>query len=433
MSTIKISIINESTIVSDDEVIAAIADLQTQVSGDFAAAWGIDADLTFVPSGSQPPSGSWWLSILDNSDQAGALGYHDVTNEGLPLGKVFAATDKQFGTQWTVTASHELLEMLGDPDINLTALVQSNDTTGRLYAYEVADACEADNYGYTIGNTLVSDFVFPAWFESFAAADAKLDQQGQIQKPFEILPGGYISVFDITSSNGWQQVTGQQARANYSSRAYVGSRRERRRTPRHAWLKSENPFSRSTSRRKAADAAGPIGFAGIDGHGSANPNSKPPIKAFIPSPNHSSRNGAKIKMIVLHCTEANAQNTLAEFKNPNGRQVSAHYVIDVNGDIYQMVEDSERANHARGANQNSIGIEHVRGADQPIADAQAAASARLISWLLAEYEIPRSEIYGHDFAPGYDRSGGGTTCPDKLFGDRHTQQAVANWVAHNIV
>jgi N-acetyl-anhydromuramyl-L-alanine amidase AmpD len=208
------------------------------------------------------------------------------------------------------------------------------------------------------------------------------------------------------------------------------------RTPPHSascMAKKRKSFLALDLSPKSGDAAGPIGFAGIDGHGSANPNSKPPIKAFIPSPNHSSRNGAKIKMIVLHCTETNAQNTLAEFKNPNGRQVSAHYVIDVNGDIYQMVEDSERANHARGANQNSIGIEHVRGADQPIADAQAAASARLISWLLAEYEIPRSEIYGHDFAPGYDRSGGGTTCPDKLFGDRHTQQAVANWVAHHIV
>jgi Negative regulator of beta-lactamase expression len=35
------------------------------------------------------------------------------------------------------------------------------------------------------------------------------------------------------------------------------------------------------------------------------------------------------------------------------------YVIDRNGDIYQMVSDSDRSNHCMGANQNSIGIEHV--------------------------------------------------------------------------
>ena len=142
MPNITVSIINSSTVVADDDVSSAVADLQTQVSRDFAAAWGRDAALAFVPSGSQPASGSWWLAILDNSDQAGALGYHDLTNEGLPLGKIFAGTDKQFGANWTVTASHELLEMLADPDVNLTAFVQSSDTTGRLYAYEVADACE---------------------------------------------------------------------------------------------------------------------------------------------------------------------------------------------------------------------------------------------------------------------------------------------------
>ena len=249
MADIKISVINESTVVTDAEVTAAVQDLQTQVSRDFAMAWGIDADLIFVGSGSQPQSGSWWLVILDNSDQAGALGYHDLTNEGLPLGKVFAATDKQFGANWTVTASHELLEMLGDPDINLTALVQSGDTTGRLYAYEVADACEADNYGYTIGNTLVSDFVFPAWFQSFAPRGTQLDQQSHIQQPFEILPGGYIGVFDITNGSGWQQLTGQEAMATSASRPRVGSRRERRRTSRHAWLRSDRPDHRSTARR----------------------------------------------------------------------------------------------------------------------------------------------------------------------------------------
>jgi hypothetical protein len=66
---------------------------------------------------------------------------HDTTPDGLPLGKVFAGTDKAFGTQWTVTASHELLEMLGDPAINLTALSMTpfeiaQNVVGQLYAYE---------------------------------------------------------------------------------------------------------------------------------------------------------------------------------------------------------------------------------------------------------------------------------------------------------
>src|SRR3989454_11276915 len=138
MANIHISVINRSTVLSDSEVQAVVPALQTQVHRDFAPAWGIDADLTFVPQEGTPSPGSWWLVVLDNSDQAGALGYHDVTDEGMPLGKVFAKTDMIYGLQWTVTASHELLEMLGDPDINLTAFVQPDPdaTTGLLYAYE---------------------------------------------------------------------------------------------------------------------------------------------------------------------------------------------------------------------------------------------------------------------------------------------------------
>ena len=179
------------------------------------------------------------MSILDDSDQAGALGYHDLTPDGLPIGKVFAATDLKYGTNWTITASHELLEMLADPNINLTVFVQSNESTGILYAYEVCDACEADNLGYAIGNArTVSDFVYPSWFESFrTTGSAQFDQTNQIKNPLQLLPGGYIGVFNVNSGSGWQQQTADK-QPNIMSRGNVGSRRERRRIPREEWMAS---------------------------------------------------------------------------------------------------------------------------------------------------------------------------------------------------
>ncbi len=240
MANIKVAVVNASTVVADGDVQAAVPALQKQVSGDFSATWGIDADLSFVPSGAQPSAGAWWLTILDNSDQAGALGYHDVTPDGLPLGKVFAGTDLQYGNRWTVTASHELLELLVDPEINLTVFVQSDTGSGRLYAYEVCDACEADALGYSIDGTLVSDFVFPAWFESSRQPDStQFDFAGKISAPFQLLPGGYIGIFDITSGQGWTQLTAQGQARRYSMRAPVGSRRERRRTSRDQWLRTQ--------------------------------------------------------------------------------------------------------------------------------------------------------------------------------------------------
>ena len=170
----------------------------------------------------------------------------------------------------------------------------------------------------------------------------------------------------------------------------------------------------------------------------AMPVSRPPtaarpvIKQFVRSPNCSSRQvGTKIDKIVLHCTEGSLASALAEFQKSDSRKVSAHYVIDRNGDIYQMVNDCDCANHCMGANHGSIGIEHVGSETDPLAPQQAVASAALIRWLLQQHQIPRTNIFGHDFTPGYSRPGG-TSCPDKLFGPVHSQATIAAWVAANV-
>lgn len=267
VSPIQISVINASTVLKDDEVKPVVQALQKQVTNDFRPAWGVDAELTFVPTGTEPRPNTWWLSMLDDSDQAGALGYHDLTPDGLPIGKVFAGSDLKYGYIWSVTASHELLEMLGDPNINLTVLVQNTDTAGTLYAYEVSDACEADNYGYAIGDVKVSDFVFPSWFESFRTTDStQFDQERHIHNPLELLPGGYIGAFDINSGSGWHQVTAKKKPADLAHRGNVGSRRERRGVPRSQWvlslshehiLRNREKYLRSVAeigRRRAATA-----------------------------------------------------------------------------------------------------------------------------------------------------------------------------------
>ena len=51
--------------------------------------------------------------------------------------------------------------------------------------------------------------------------------------------------------------------------------------------------------------------------------------------------------------------------------------------------------------------------------------------LFSTNDIPRTNIFGHDFAPGYSRPGG-TSCPDRLFGAVHSQATVAAWVEANV-
>lgn len=239
MAAIQISILNASSVVTDADAAAVVTALQTQITQDFAPIWGIDATLSFVATGHTPPANQWLLAILDNSDQAGALGYHDLTPAGLPSGKIFAKTDQQYGLSWSVTASHELLEMVVDPWVNLTVFSQAGNTAGRLYAYEVCDACEDDSFGYMIGNVTVSDFVTPAWFESWRPENSTtFDFHNKITAPFQLLTGGYIGYFDVSNGGGWKQATAQSV-PTHKSRAPVGSRRERRTAGPDSWVTSK--------------------------------------------------------------------------------------------------------------------------------------------------------------------------------------------------
>jgi hypothetical protein len=255
MAMTTISVLNPSTAMKDSEVEALLPALQTQLERDFLPAWNIQAKLVFVPRGQTPAAGSWWMSILDNSDQAGALGYHDVTNEGLPLGKVFAGTDLANGYLVSVTCSHEMLEMLADPEINQCVFLQKTARQGLIVGYEVCDAVEADALGYDIDGVRVSDFMTPRWF--MPGFPGPFDQAGHCTKPLQVLKGGYISVFDVTRGTGWQQITAEKdlsllddtaediesrITARAITRPHPGSRRERRRTPRDQWEKSTVGF-----------------------------------------------------------------------------------------------------------------------------------------------------------------------------------------------
>jgi hypothetical protein len=232
---IRVSVLNESTVVSDADVQRCVDALQIQVTRDFLPIWGIPAQLNFHPSKIAAP-GAWQLVILDDSDQADALGYHETTSEYLPLGKVFAKSDQLAGTLWTVTASHELLEMLVDPYINSTAEVDHADGSITLYAYEVADAVEADSLSYAIGAVVVSDFVTPVWFSPVPIAGKPVDFKGHISNAFQLAPGGYISVLQVAAGAQWMQITADGRPGGPV--ALPGSRRWRRRLPDRYWHRS---------------------------------------------------------------------------------------------------------------------------------------------------------------------------------------------------
>lgn len=221
--TISIAVMNESDSITDDQVRAMLGALETQWNRDLITAWPVEpAKLTFVEKDILPHADEWWLVFLDNSDQAGALAYHDLTNDGQPISKVFVHTILADGDPVSVGTSHELLEMAVDPW--LSAAFQ--DQTGRFWSGEIADPVEDKDYGYDIGGILVSDFVTPNWFGHQHPTKA-IDFCAHAGAAFSILPGGYAQWWSQT--RGWQQIIGHMAAQGARAvSAPVGSRRERR-------------------------------------------------------------------------------------------------------------------------------------------------------------------------------------------------------------
>ncbi|OLB64598.1 MAG: hypothetical protein AUI10_10400 [Actinobacteria bacterium 13_2_20CM_2_72_6] len=116
--------------------------------------------------------------------------------------------------------------------------------------------------------------------------------------------------------------------------------------------------------------------------------------------------GLAINTIVIHDTEGSLQSTINAFQDPLF-YVSAHYVIDTDGTIYQMVRTKDVAWHAGNwwVNTHAIGIEHVGfAAAGNYPPAQYDASAKLVRWLAHRYGVPldRQHVIGHDNVPAPD-------------------------------
>jgi len=206
-ATAQVAIWNRSTVLTDEQVQAAVPAFQIAVSRDFAPLWKTDALLTFVPKTGTPAPGSWIMQVVDDSTQKGVLGFHQVDATNLPQSFVFARTDQQYGLNWEVTLTHELFEMMLDPYALACTFDQSSDTAGRLIPWEAADAVEADALAYIVDGVPISDFILPAWFDtSLAPGSVKFDFCGHLTKALSVAPGGYLSIFQVQTGGPWSQI-----------------------------------------------------------------------------------------------------------------------------------------------------------------------------------------------------------------------------------
>jgi hypothetical protein len=192
-----IAIRNESDkVLTDYQLIRMIPSLQRQITEHFQPAWGLSAQIIFCEHSA--PKDAYQIVVYDRArskDDEGYLGYH-FSPEGYPIASIFALDDMNEDGTISDTLSHEILEMLVDPACNLYAHRPAwGARPGRGYFYEVCDPVQA--LKYEIDGILVTDFVYPEWYECiWKEGSRKFDYLGKVKKPFQVLRGGYAEIFE---------------------------------------------------------------------------------------------------------------------------------------------------------------------------------------------------------------------------------------------
>jgi hypothetical protein len=201
---IHLALVPDGVDIDSDQLTTAAAALSKQVLRDFSPLWNVNATLDAFSRLEDVPSDYWKVRIV--GDVEDAAGFHE-DKDGQPFAMV------EFDEFWTLTASHEVLEMLADPfgrrlrgaDLLPQALELDLPPRRVRYLVEVCDPSEDVDFAYTINGILVSDFYTPNFFDPVTSAGTRYSFSGKITAPLQVLKNGYISWLDPVTDH-WMQL-----------------------------------------------------------------------------------------------------------------------------------------------------------------------------------------------------------------------------------
>ncbi|GAA3153312.1 hypothetical protein [Streptomyces echinatus] len=190
--------LTEATRISASGLSRVAAALQKQATRDFGPIWQVTATVDAFDRLEDVPVGYWPLIVVD--DVPDAAGFH-LDENGQPFSLI------EFSDSWSLTASHEMLEMLADPlGDRLVAGRSPHPEQGVVeFLVEVADPSEAAEFGYTVNGMLVSDFFTPRFYDPVVSDGVRYSFGGHIKEPRQILRGGYLTWRDPVTDDWWQQ------------------------------------------------------------------------------------------------------------------------------------------------------------------------------------------------------------------------------------
>lgn len=259
----KISVVDMTTgpdAPKTEDVVRVIRAINRQLREDFAPQWNLSGELRLDqpvgPAGDRVathPSlrGDGIVYLMSQTNPQAALGFHERHNLGIPYGVVFLDLAQKLAENlpkktdhpWSITLSHEAIELLADPQVNLLCKGPHPNPEMPYDVYhwfEMADAVQ--NESYEIDGVLVSNFLLPSYFTSSDRRDERNDflarrTSGPSLPAFGVKPGGYVGFYDpeLGKDDIWHTPGDEEAIRRATIRAALGSvRRFDRRKSRRA-------------------------------------------------------------------------------------------------------------------------------------------------------------------------------------------------------
>jgi len=203
MSTIRhVALVSESNRAKMNDLLRVSAALQKQATRDLDPIWEISSTVDAFAKLEDVPDGYWPMIVKDDIG-FNAAGVH-MDRDGQPFALISAADSVD---EWSLTASHELCEMLVDPsgDKQMTGDSPIPEQGRVSFLVEVCDPSEASDFAYSVNGVLVSDFYTPHYFDPMKAPGVRYSFTGAVTAPRQVLRGGYLSWKNSVSGDWFQE------------------------------------------------------------------------------------------------------------------------------------------------------------------------------------------------------------------------------------
>jgi hypothetical protein len=230
-------IANLSTELDSTSLANVLAAIQTQVWQDFHPEWGRGDTLTVVKASLDAKKKALiddqeapiiYLGDKSQDQQGGGAnvhGYHRTNHGKVAYGFVYLDVCKAANEHWSITLSHEVLELLANPKVDAHRKgpdPRPGKPPGATvdYRLEICDPTQSDTY--KIGDVAVANFVSRRYYGENGPW-AWTNQRKLPLEPFGVRPRGY-TIYD--HATGFNQIDGKRVtRGRLTARAMLATYR----------------------------------------------------------------------------------------------------------------------------------------------------------------------------------------------------------------